>query len=41
LLEDLPHREELGRKGKEAVHSRFHAAEMARATEAIYRNYVS
>jgi glycosyltransferase involved in cell wall biosynthesis len=40
LLEDLPHREELGRKGKEAVHSRFHAAEMARATEAIYRKYV-
>jgi glycosyltransferase involved in cell wall biosynthesis len=40
LLEDLPHREELGRKGKEAVHNRFHAAEMARATEAIYRKYV-
>jgi glycosyltransferase involved in cell wall biosynthesis len=40
LLEDLPHRQELGRKGKEAVHSRFHAAEMARATAAMYQKYL-
>src|SRR5581483_4817581 len=32
LAEDVGHREELGRKGKEAVHRRFHAAAMAEAT---------
>jgi hypothetical protein len=30
----------LGRKGKEAVHQRFHAARMAEETAAIYRQYV-
>jgi glycosyltransferase involved in cell wall biosynthesis len=40
LFENLAHREELGRKGKEAVHQRFHAARMAEETAAIYRQYV-
>ena len=30
-----------GRKGKEAVHSRFHAAAMAEETVNVYRKYVS
>ena len=41
LLGDLAHREELGRKGKEAVHSRFHAAAMAEETVNVYRKYLS
>jgi glycosyltransferase involved in cell wall biosynthesis len=41
LRDDAAHREELGRKGKEAVHRRFHAAEMARETVAVYRQYVA
>lgn len=40
LLEDLAHREELGRKGKEAVQQRFHAARMARETVAIYQEHL-
>lgn len=36
LLENVAHREELGRKGKEAVHQRFHAARMARETVEVY-----
>lgn len=40
LLENQGHREELGRKGKEAVHRRFHAARMAEETVAVYRQYV-
>jgi glycosyltransferase involved in cell wall biosynthesis len=40
LLENVAHREELGRKGKEAVHQRFHAARMAEETVAIYQNYL-
>jgi glycosyltransferase involved in cell wall biosynthesis len=41
LLQDAAHRDELGRKGKEAVHRRFHAAAMAEETVKIYRKYVS
>ncbi len=41
LLEDVAHREELGRKGKEVVHRRFHAAAMAEETVTVYRKYVS
>jgi len=40
LLDNLTHREELGRKGKEAVHQRFHAARMAQETVAIYQEYL-
>jgi glycosyltransferase involved in cell wall biosynthesis len=40
LLEDRAHREELGRKGKEAVHTRFTADRMARETLAVYQEYV-
>jgi glycosyltransferase involved in cell wall biosynthesis len=41
LLFDNPaHRDELGRKGKEAVHGRFHAERMAAETAAIYAPYV-
>jgi glycosyltransferase involved in cell wall biosynthesis len=39
-LRDNPaHREELGRKGKERVHQRFHAGRMAQETVAVYRQY--
>jgi glycosyltransferase involved in cell wall biosynthesis len=41
LLEDVAHREELGRKGKEAVHRRFNAAAMAEQTVTVYRKYVA
>jgi glycosyltransferase involved in cell wall biosynthesis len=40
LLEDPTHRDELGRKGKEAVHHRFTAEAMARETAAVYQRYV-
>jgi glycosyltransferase involved in cell wall biosynthesis len=40
LLDDQAHREELGRKGKEAVHQRFTAETMARETLTIYRKYL-
>jgi glycosyltransferase involved in cell wall biosynthesis len=40
LLENLAHREELGRKGKEAVHQHFHAARMAQETAAVYQEYI-
>jgi glycosyltransferase involved in cell wall biosynthesis len=40
LLEDRAHREELGRKGKEAVHQDFNAAVMARQTVDVYRKYL-
>jgi glycosyltransferase involved in cell wall biosynthesis len=40
LLEDRAHREELGRKGKEAVHQDFNAAVMARQTIDVYRKYL-
>jgi glycosyltransferase involved in cell wall biosynthesis len=40
LLEDTAHREELGRKGKEAVHRRFTADAMARETLAVYEKYL-
>jgi glycosyltransferase involved in cell wall biosynthesis len=41
LLEDAAHREELGRKGKEAVHQRFHAERMAQDTMDVFRQYVA
>jgi glycosyltransferase involved in cell wall biosynthesis len=40
LLENVAHRDELGRKGKEAVHQRFHAARMAEETLAMYQEYL-
>jgi glycosyltransferase involved in cell wall biosynthesis len=40
LLENVAHREELGRKGKDAVHQRFHAERMAQETVAVYRKYL-
>jgi glycosyltransferase involved in cell wall biosynthesis len=40
LLENRPHAEELGRKGKEAVHERFNADRMARDTVAVYSQYL-
>jgi glycosyltransferase involved in cell wall biosynthesis len=40
LLDNAAHRRELGSKGKEAVHGRFHAERMAAETAAIYAQYV-
>ena len=40
LLDNPSHRDELGRKGKEAVHARFHAERMAAETASIYAQYV-
>jgi glycosyltransferase involved in cell wall biosynthesis len=40
LLEDPAHRDELGRKGKEAVHRCFTAEAMARETAAVYQRCV-
>jgi glycosyltransferase involved in cell wall biosynthesis len=40
LFDNPAHRDELGRKGKEAVHARFHADRMAAETAAIYSSYV-
>ncbi len=39
LLDNVAHREELGRKGKEAVHQRFNAERMAQETVDVYRRY--
>jgi len=41
LLENEQRREELARKGKEAVHHRFTAAIMARGTTAVFHKYMS
>lgn len=41
LLQDAATRHELGAKGKDAVHQRFNAANMARQTLDVYRKYVS
>jgi glycosyltransferase involved in cell wall biosynthesis len=41
LADDAAHRTELGRKGKEAVHRRFHAAAMAEETLTVYRKYLA
>jgi hypothetical protein len=41
LHQNPPDAEELGRKGKEAVHTYFHADRMARETLAVYECYVS
>jgi glycosyltransferase involved in cell wall biosynthesis len=41
LMEDPVHREELGRVGKEAVHRRFHAGQMAQNTLDVYACYLS
>jgi glycosyltransferase involved in cell wall biosynthesis len=40
LVENPGHRLELGRKGKEAVHQRFHAERMATETADLYRKYL-
>jgi glycosyltransferase involved in cell wall biosynthesis len=40
LVENPGHRLELGRKGKEAVHQRFHAERMAAETADLYRKYL-
>jgi glycosyltransferase involved in cell wall biosynthesis len=40
LQENRAHREELGRKGKEAVHRHFNAERMARETVDLYKRYV-
>ena len=40
LMDDPAHGEELGRKGKEAVHARFHADRMARRDGRVYAQYV-
>jgi glycosyltransferase involved in cell wall biosynthesis len=40
LMDNVAHREELGRKGKEAVHQHFHADRMARDTAEVYRKYL-
>jgi glycosyltransferase involved in cell wall biosynthesis len=40
LLEDPGRRQELGRKGQEAVRQRFHAGRMAQETMEVYRKYV-
>ncbi|HTU16619.1 MAG TPA: glycosyltransferase family 4 protein [Gemmataceae bacterium] len=41
LFDNPAHRDELGRKGKEAVHGRFHAERMAAETAAIYAQYIN
>ncbi len=41
LFDNPAHRSELGRKGKEAVHGRFHADRMAAETAAIYAQHVN
>jgi glycosyltransferase involved in cell wall biosynthesis len=41
LLENQAHREELGRKGKEAVHERFQARRMAEETVQVYQQYLA
>jgi glycosyltransferase involved in cell wall biosynthesis len=40
LLGNVAHRQELGRKGKEAVRERFTAERMARETAEVYQQYV-
>jgi len=40
LLDNVAHRDELGRKGKEAVYERFHAARMAQETAGIYQDHL-
>ena len=40
LMDNVSHRDELGRKGKQAVHEHFHAERMARDTEEVYRKYL-
>jgi glycosyltransferase involved in cell wall biosynthesis len=40
MLEDHAVRTEMGRKGKEVVHARFHAERMAQETAAVYAQYV-
>jgi glycosyltransferase involved in cell wall biosynthesis len=40
LLDDPPVRQEMGRKGKQAVYRRFHARGMAEETLKVYRKYL-
>lgn len=39
MLENVEHRRELGRQGKEAVHRHFHAENMARKTAGVYQKH--
>jgi glycosyltransferase involved in cell wall biosynthesis len=41
LFDNRAHAEELGRKGKEAVHARFHARRMAEETAAVYARHLA
>jgi glycosyltransferase involved in cell wall biosynthesis len=41
LFDNRAHADELGRKGKEAVHARFHARRMAEETAAVYARYLA
>jgi glycosyltransferase involved in cell wall biosynthesis len=41
LLDDRARADELGRRGQEAVHGRFHAERMAQETAVVYAQYVS
>jgi glycosyltransferase involved in cell wall biosynthesis len=40
LFDNPAHRAELGKKGKEAVHARFHAERMATETGALYARFI-
>jgi glycosyltransferase involved in cell wall biosynthesis len=40
MMDDKALREEQGKKGKKAVHARFHATAMAEQTAALYQKYV-
>jgi glycosyltransferase involved in cell wall biosynthesis len=41
LFDNRAHAEELGRKGREAVHARFHARRMAEETAAVYARHLA
>jgi glycosyltransferase involved in cell wall biosynthesis len=41
VLENVAHRQEMGQKGKRAVHEHFNAERMAEKTEAVYHKYVA
>jgi glycosyltransferase involved in cell wall biosynthesis len=40
VLENVAHRQEMGQKGKRAVHEHFNADRMAEKTEAVYHRYM-
>lgn len=41
LVDDVAQRQELGRKGQEAIHRHFHADRMARETLDVYQKYLT